>query len=990
MADERALDDNEKEPGTNDGASSKHSHHDDMLGHILEDISLDEWDVVDEAEDLTTGSSENHLQPQPANTAQTTAQPIAEPIPKPEAEATSLFSFAMMQQFEDDSEEPTAAIFKKAEIALPEPTTELNLPESKTEQAFSDSKTELALPESKTEQALPEPKTDLALPEPETDLALPEPKAVLPEPPKAVGPNPFQFPPVNQAPGTNSDTNPVTTAPTTPNPFTNLAASPITEPAINPNPVAAPNPVGSSPTSPNAGTNPEPAPVASPGESTTSIASPVPSPTPTAAPTSANPVTSQTANPSTIPAKAAPINAGTGEKGKRRPAATLIFDSFTKGQVGLDLLDLSRLPKPQTTTEVAPTNSNVASNATPPSPQNGASTQNAQPSKPRPTARTLIFRRGDSIDGMDPTFEQLMPAAPQRATTSGDQPGVGQNPTTATGSNPAMGQNPTTATGSNPTIGPNQTVASGTNPTFTPNSSVGPNLAAAIAAANPPGLQQSDDSAVARHNSNVIPAHQPNNPGGRQIARTMILKSLTPPAQHDYVEPVDEPLLEEPLTSTSQSPINLATGQDGEASAVEVRPKIAKRSTSPTLVFKAFTMPSVEHDAKPKPLKIIRYDSSKLRNMESNAKPLSIAESIAAAKQASIVAKENKDDRRPLWLKTLAAHPLAKSPMVRSGLLLAVLSIALLVCSSTLIKSLYTDSNNLHTSTVSAVGDQHHYKSVDGAKSLTISDKDTVLSINGKAIHGKMKGVSDADLLSLCMTPPAKREIWLQRTDSGYVDQDGTILYGASAPELQIARKLDTYAALLTAKFKESKIYPSDAERMEHISPKDFRYTNPFTGKADQPVVQYKRFAAADATWTDHTRQAHAWADEPPWKPGAIHCVCLDYCRFFIRGFDRNGQPLLSAPGVADYVELKDGKDMNPRRNDKIVDDKDRTPATFLVSRSSGLPLTVGVMRQTAPLLPIVLVVIVLACIGVILFLRRMKHSSADTVTNSTKFEMKE
>lgn len=885
MADERALDDKEKEESTRDGASNQRSHHDDMLGHILEDISLDEWDVVDEQEDLQKSSPVNELQV--AKTAPTVTPPITESKPKPAAESASLFSFALMQQFEDDSEELTAPILK-------------------------------------TEVALPEPKTVVAAPQPEPALAQPESRAeLIPEPPKALGPNPFLVPPVGQ-----TTTTPATDTQTTPNPFTNLVT--------NPTPVTSPAPESNQ--------------------------------------------VSGTANQTTPPSptgKAALPNTAPTEKGKRRPAATLIFDSFTKSQVGLDLLDLSNLSKAQSASTATTQTGSHVSNAKSVSTQDSASTQSTQPSKPRPTARTLIFRKGDSVDGLDPTFEQLMPNGMDRATT--------------TGSNPAIGQHPTTGTGSNPAIGPNQTTTTGTNPTVTPNSSVGPNLAAAIAAANPLGLENPNDSAVARHNSNVIPAHQPN-PGGRQIARTMILKSLAPPPQHEYVEPVDEPLLEEPLTQPGQHSVShlASNGPEAEANALEAKPKIAKRSTSPTLVFKAFTMPSVEADSKPKPLKIIRYDSSKLRNMESNAKPLSIADSIAAAKQASLAAAEDKEDRRPLWLKALAAHPLAKSPMIRSGLLLVVLSIALLFCSSTLIKSLYSEREDLHTSTVSAVGDQHHYRSVDGAKRLSISDKDTIYSQNGKAIHGKIKGVSDSDLASLAMTPPAKREIWLQRTDAGYIDQDGTILYGAGAPELQIAKKIDTYASLVAARFKESKVYPSDAERLEHISPKDFRYTNPFTGKADQPIVQYKRFAAADASWTDHTRQAHAWADEPPWKPGAIHCVCLDYCRFFIRGFDRNGQPLFSStPGVADYVELKDGNNMNPHRNDKIVDDKDRTPATFLVSRSGSLPFTVGVLRQVLPLLPILLIVIVLACAAIVVFLRRMRRSTADTVTNSTKFDMK-
>ncbi len=350
------------------------------------------------------------------------------------------------------------------------------------------------------------------------------------------------------------------------------------------------------------------------------------------------------------------------------------------------------------------------------------------------------------------------------------------------------------------------------------------------------------------------------------------------------------------------------------------------------------------------------------------------------------------DDNKngPQWLKLVTANPLLKSQKFRSAALLIVLTSALLVCATALMKSLYSDGQDFHPTNITAAArDQHHYKSTDGGKSLDILDKDkgSVLVHNGKAIHGKIKPVSDGDLITLATTPPSKREIWLQKTDAGYVDSDGTILYSASAPELIIAKKIDSYANILAAKYKETKLYPSDAERFERMSPKDFRYTNPFTGHVDQPNIQYKRFAAADASWTDHTQAGHAWPEEPPFKPGAIHCICLDYCRFFVRGFDRNGQPLYgSVPGVADYVELKDGANMNPRRNDKVTDDKDKTPAVFMVSRSPILQMEVALLRQASWLVPVAILVVVLLSGGWMLFLRRMKNNKADSTANTTKF----
>ncbi|MBS1953237.1 MAG: hypothetical protein JST89_03570 [Cyanobacteria bacterium SZAS-4] len=978
MANQRVLDDNENDKSTKDGALDQGSHHEDVLGHILDDTSLDEWDIVPdtqqsvappdivakEAPGVTAPSDQvsgvqNIQPPEDEWTAsaivampEVAAMPEVENAPK---EESSLFSFSMMQKFGSELEEPIPT-------TPPEPIAVEPMPVEPTPVEPTPVEPITASPVSANSSGEPAPtKATETKPSPTIDPLL------VPAPPVAIGPNPFL---VKIAPiADHSATSPVAETPLTAPVTDTPAAAPVVEPpahavetptqpssmaasvtqSVTPSTPSLGAPAGQPETTPSAA--PSAAPVHSPSAASTRIPALAPTPAMLLAQTQAAPpplpVAMQPVAPAVPPVVPAPTATATNNNAqpKRKPAATLIFDSFTKSKIGSSGLDLlAPFGEPDKSTSTAANETPAATPAAPP--------------KQRNTARTLIFKAGATVDEMDQSLQPL--------------------------SNPP--QNHATTTGSNATVSVNP--------------SVGPNLAAAIAAYQAggqiPAATPASTDAAARANSNVIPAHNPVT-GGRPIARTMILKSLAKPEPEsdELIEPLTEPLIEAPQNGRPSAETIIAAGHAAEAADAQAaqagRPKIAKRSTAPTLIFKAFTLPSAGENAKPAPLKIIRYDSSKLRNLETNVKPLSIAESIAAAKQASLT---DNDKNGPQWLKLFTANPLLKSQRFRQAALLVVLSAALLGCAFALVKSLYSDGQDYHpTNVTSAARDQHHYRSADGGKSFDMLDKDkgSVLIHNGKAIHGKIKTVSDADLVSLATSPVPKREIWLQKTDAGYVDPDGTTLYSASAPELTIAKKIDSYASILAAKYKETKLYPSDAERFERMSPKDFRFTNPFTGHVDQPSVQYKRFAAAEPSWTDHTRSGHAWADEPPFKPGAIHCICLDYCRFFIRGFDRNGSPIYgSVPGVADYIELKDGQNMNPRRIDKITDDKDKTPAVFMVARNPALQMEVALLRQMGLVVPAIILVVALLACGWILFLRRMKNNKADSLANTTKFTMKQ
>jgi hypothetical protein len=234
------------------------------------------------------------------------------------------------------------------------------------------------------------------------------------------------------------------------------------------------------------------------------------------------------------------------------------------------------------------------------------------------------------------------------------------------------------------------------------------------------------------------------------------------------------------------------------------------------------------------------------------------------------------------------------------------------------------------------------------------------------------------------MAPPKQREFWFQRRDAGLVDQDGTILYPTGAPELALAKKMESYCNLVAAKYKETKLYPSDAAKLEKIAPKEFRYTNPFSGKVDQPIVLYKRFAAAEKSWTEKTQFGQMWSEEPAWKPGAIHCLCLDYCRFFIRGFDRDTHPLSGTlPGSSFYIELKDGVNLTPTQQGKTVEDnKDGGAASFYISNNPSMQMIVATMRQLVLIIFWLLILVPIALIAGH-FIRKSKT----TLVHQTKFK---
>src|SRR5277367_1647617 len=109
------------------------------------------------------------------------------------------------------------------------------------------------------------------------------------------------------------------------------------------------------------------------------------------------------------------------------------------------------------------------------------------------------------------------------------------------------------------------------------------------------------------------------------------------------------------------------------------------------------------------------------------------------------------------------------------------------------------------------------------------SPDDCVISQAGHVSNAKYTILSagQIDLTAMIRGYLARRELWYRRDAAGLVDKDGLVFYGPNSPELDIVRKMWWYADFAQKHYKESRLYPSDAERCKQSDP-HFQYINPF------------------------------------------------------------------------------------------------------------------------------------------------------------------
>jgi hypothetical protein len=170
------------------------------------------------------------------------------------------------------------------------------------------------------------------------------------------------------------------------------------------------------------------------------------------------------------------------------------------------------------------------------------------------------------------------------------------------------------------------------------------------------------------------------------------------------------------------------------------------------------------------------------------------------------------------------------------------------------------------------------------------------------------------DCLNISFSALIQKQHWLMRTDEGFKSDEGPLLYCSGGPELQIADHMENLANIAASLYSGTGVYP--------MSIGDFprgrlAYANPFTKETVRPVVERLYFE----TDKDPLKRVPALSegaslpDESGIGPGSIHCYSVTIqtpepakSMFYVRGYDRNGAPLIgSSLGTNYFLALKDG-----------------------------------------------------------------------------------
>ncbi len=183
------------------------------------------------------------------------------------------------------------------------------------------------------------------------------------------------------------------------------------------------------------------------------------------------------------------------------------------------------------------------------------------------------------------------------------------------------------------------------------------------------------------------------------------------------------------------------------------------------------------------------------------------------------------------------------------------------------------------------------FQSCDVASSINFYSKDecTILK-SGKRITAKYT------LLTGPGTDPGaflhgylhRTELWYRYDGTAIVGKDKLALYNPDAPEAAVLRKMWWYSNFAQKYYQESRRYPADADQCRRTEP-NFGYVNPVTGKHDSASIILDKQTDEPIDLIDRGSY------DRHWRPGAIICLCSNYRKFLVEGFDRSGRPLISS-----------------------------------------------------------------------------------------------
>jgi tetratricopeptide (TPR) repeat protein len=235
-----------------------------------------------------------------------------------------------------------------------------------------------------------------------------------------------------------------------------------------------------------------------------------------------------------------------------------------------------------------------------------------------------------------------------------------------------------------------------------------------------------------------------------------------------------------------------------------------------------------------------------------------------------------------------------------------------------------------------------------------LSKEQCSISRSGRSTEAKYTLLSGGlpDLATLFQGYLQRNELWYQCDAAGLVGADKVVLYRPNAPELAIVRKMWWYASFAQSYYREGRLYPSDAEKCKASDP-NFVYSNPFTHQTDYAAIILQKRINGELNEIDFSSRG---ANNRHWRPGAILCLCSDYHKFLVQGFDRYGKPLTSSdPSRYFVIECKSGIDLTKLEQEHaeslqpLTDNK--APVQVFLYESANLEATVQWLRRLSQVL---------------------------------------
>jgi len=239
---------------------------------------------------------------------------------------------------------------------------------------------------------------------------------------------------------------------------------------------------------------------------------------------------------------------------------------------------------------------------------------------------------------------------------------------------------------------------------------------------------------------------------------------------------------------------------------------------------------------------------------------------------------------------------LQRLPLLHAPWILVALSVLFLFCLAKLSTTLPFERNNVPAQPPVLKGT--HFESCDKENTINFSSEDQCeIYQSGSLTNAKYTLLAGdrLDLATLFAGYLRRSEVWYQYDAAGrLVAPDKNVLYSPISPEWAIVTKMWWYANFANQYYKEGRLYPADAEKCKR-SDVNFGYRNQVTGKEDSAAIILQKQNTKIDLITRGSNERH-------WRPGAIFCLCSDYKKFLIQGFDHNGSPLTSCDPARYFV----------------------------------------------------------------------------------------